>query len=154
MQVRPVTPADFDEWLRMRSALWPDCPAEHHQREMEEALDNPAALATFVAERPEGGLCGFLEASLRNYADGCDTSPVGYLEGWYVDPDWQRRGVGRALVAAAESWAAGKGCQEMASDCLLDNQASLAAHLALGYAEAERLIHFCKPLAPGESSTQ
>ena len=35
-------------------------------------------------------------------ADGCTTHPVGYVEGWYVDPDVRRKGVGKALVAAAE----------------------------------------------------
>jgi aminoglycoside 6'-N-acetyltransferase I len=146
MQIRPATQDDFDEWLRMRLALWPGCPIEQHQGEMRDALANHATLATFVAERPAGGLCGFLEASLRNYAEGCDTCPVGYIEGWYVDPDCQRQGAGRALVNAAEAWAIGKGCQEMASDCLIDNHGSLAAHLALGYDESERLIHFRKTL--------
>jgi len=107
--------------------------------------------AVFVAVRPEGGLGGFLEASLRTYAEGCDSSPVGYIEGWYVDPDLRRQGVGRALLRAAEAWARAQGCQEMASDCRLDNEASWRAHLALGYEEAERLIHFRKRLEPGRA---
>jgi aminoglycoside 6'-N-acetyltransferase I len=150
MHIRPANIDDLDAWLSLRSALWPHCPAEQHRKEMLETLEKPARLACFVADTPGAGLCGFLEASLRDYADGCDTSPVGYIEGWYVAPAMQRQGVGRLLVEAAEGWAVQRGCQEMASDCLEDNDTSLAAHLALSYQEAERLIHFRKdlPAAP------
>jgi aminoglycoside 6'-N-acetyltransferase I len=36
--VRSVRPQDRAEWLRMRNALWDDCPAEQQIREMEEIL--------------------------------------------------------------------------------------------------------------------
>ena len=100
----------------------------------------------FVAERDKDGLGGFLEAGTRPYADGCDTSPVGYIEGWFVDEDLRQHGVGRALVEAAEGWARGLGLHEMASDAFIANEISLKAHLALGYKEKERLIHFAKVL--------
>jgi aminoglycoside 6'-N-acetyltransferase I len=136
----------MEEWLRMRMALWPGDDPSRYQAEMLEMLANPQEFITLVAERPQGGLGAFLEASLRRYADGCDSSPVGYIEGWYVDPDLRRRGVGRRLVQAAEDWAVSRGCREMGSDTWLDNQQSWRAHLALGYQETERLIHFCKRL--------
>ena len=72
--------------------------------------------------------------------------PVGYIEGWYVNPDLRQAGWGRALVQAAEAWARSRGYAEIASDCLLENEVSLRAHTALGFEETERLIHFRKPL--------
>jgi len=152
MIIRPVTNNDREEWLRMRLVLWPDDTPENHLAEIDEIAAGkyapPISLpqTAFVAERPQGGLGGFLEASLRGYADGCDTRPVGYIEGWFIDEDLRRQGVGAALVAAAEAWARSQGCREMASDCLIDNTPSQQAHLALGYQEAERLIHFCKKI--------
>src|SRR5262249_36503294 len=123
VQVRPVYRPDRDEWVRMRTALWPDESGEHGD-------DGRAFFGTgpfrwsessrpwkvFVAERLTGGLCGFVEASIRPFADGCTTGPVGYVEGWFVDPDVRLQGVGRRLVKAAEEWAAAHGCREMASD--------------------------------------
>ena len=152
MLIRSATTADFEAWLCLRAALWPDSPETDHRREMQDILAKPARLACFIAQASDGQLCGFLEASLREYADGCDTSPVGYIEGWYVEPAVQRQGIGRRLVQAVEAWASQRGCTEMASDCLEDNAVSLSAHLALGYQEAERLIHFRKDLPQNDPS--
>ena len=101
--------------------------------------------ACLVAET-EDGVVGFVELPIRHYAEGCETDRVGYLEGWYVTPAWRRRGVGRTLVAAGEAWARTHGCREFASDTQLDNTASQAAHHALGFTEAERIVCYCKPL--------
>lgn len=149
---RPLRPGDRAEWLRMRAALWPDADPEDLAEEVDAFLAapeeaRPATLqAVIVCPRPEGGLCGFVELSIRAYAEGCVTDRVGYLEAWYVDPDWRRRGVGRRLVAAAEAWARGQGCVEMASDAELDNTLSQRAHERLGFAEVGRTVHFRKPL--------
>lgn len=130
----------------MRQALWPDFSPDFLDEEIQEILADLDNLPVFVAVRPDSACGGFVEAAIRPYADGCDTRSVGYIEAWYVDPDLRRQGVGAALIAAVEAWARRRGCQEMASDCLLENQVSLRAHLALGYQEKERLIHFCKKL--------
>lgn len=146
MLIREVKPSDRAEWLRMRIALWPGSD-EDHERETGEYFRQPEPnTAVFVAERDHGKLGGFLEASIRYYAEGCDTRNVGYIEGWYVDTDLRLQSVGRRLVAAAEQWARQQGCREMASDCELNNVGSLKAHLAIGYEEVERAIHFRKTL--------
>jgi aminoglycoside 6'-N-acetyltransferase I len=96
-------------------------------------------------------LQGFVEVSIRDYAEGCDTNWIGYVEGWFVDPDTRRLGVGRALIAAAEAWALAQGCREMASDTELANTLSQEAHGRLGYTEVGRSVHFRKPL-PGSDA--
>lgn len=106
---------------------------------------NPRQNAIFVA-RSGSEAIGFIHVGLRVYADGCETSPVGYIEAWYVAEEYRRTGVGEDLIGAAENWARELGCTEMGSDCLLDNEVSLAAHTAIGYTESERLIAFRKDL--------
>jgi putative acetyltransferase len=158
VQVRPAYPQDQAEWVRMRTALWPDDGETEHAEEVaaffaadtfhwSEAI---RSWNVFVAERPAGGLCGFVEASIRPHVDGCSTRPVGYVEGWYVDPDVRRQGIGRMLVEAAECWATVQGCKEMASDAQLWNTVSHEAHKALGFEEVERLVHFRKALGAGQ----
>ena len=129
----------------MRLALWPGSLADHDfdtQRYFQRGDDS---WLTFVAE--EGGrLLGFLELDQRKYAPGCSSSPVPFIEGWYVDPHERRRGVGRALVGAAEAWARSAGFKEIASDSEIDNDGSIAAHGALGYTEIERVVCFRRGL--------
>ncbi|HEY2981707.1 MAG TPA: aminoglycoside 6'-N-acetyltransferase [Anaerolineales bacterium] len=141
--IRRATTGDIFEWVRMRLILWPHLSADDVQADMEEVLADPEQ-AVFVAAREDGCLAGFLEATTRKYADGCETSPVGYIEGWFVDEDLRGNGVGAGLVRAAEDWARGLGYEEMASDTWLDNEGSIEAHRKLGYEEAERLVHFAK----------
>ncbi|HET6574089.1 MAG TPA: GNAT family N-acetyltransferase [Fimbriiglobus sp.] len=154
VQVRPVYRPDRAEWVRMRTALWPDDGGAGHGDDVDaffatgtfRSSESLLPWKVLVAERPAGGLCGFVEASIRPFAEDCTTRPVGYVEGWFVDPDMRRRGVGRKLVKAAEEWAAAHGCREVASDALLENAVSHEAHKALGFEESGRLVHFRKRL--------
>ena len=141
VSVRRATNADRAAYQRMRLALWPDC----DESDIDDWFARDDA-ATFVAARPDGSLCGFVEVGGRPYAEGCESSPVGYVEGWWVDADARRGGVGRALLDAAESWARGRGYSEMGSDALLDNAVSHEAHQRCGFREVERLVMFRKPL--------
>jgi aminoglycoside 6'-N-acetyltransferase I len=93
-------------------------------------------------------LVGFVEVSLREWAEGCTTHPVGYIEAWYVEPAERRSGLGRRLIEAAEAWSAARGCTEMASDADVDNAVSRRAHRALGYTELAPVVLFCKRLSP------
>lgn len=130
----------------MRDALWPGTPSDH-EHETRAFFDEPRQdMVTLVAERPGGKLGGFVEASLRNYAEGCVTSPVGYVEGLYVDPDLRGEKLSRALVEAAEAWARAKNCREMASDVLPENHHSYRVHLALGFEDAGQIICLRKSL--------
>jgi aminoglycoside 6'-N-acetyltransferase I len=144
--VRPLGLADDAEWRRLRQALWPSTTDVDHARDLREYATSPETHLILVAVRSGGGLAGCAEVRLRSHADECLTSPVAFLEGWYVDADMRRRGVGRALVAAAETWARERGCQEFGSDTHLDNAESRAAHRSLGFEESLPVVNFRKVL--------
>jgi len=128
VKIRRLEGHDRAEWLRLRQTLWPDYTKQQQDLEMAEILANPATMPVFVAEQPNGDLCGLLEVSLKNWAEGCTGNKIGYLEAWFVDPDWRRQGIGRQLVQAAEAWAMAQGCTEMASDTNSFYPLSPAAH--------------------------
>lgn len=135
-----------EAWLAMRLALWPQCPPEQSAREISAVLQG-GRQGAFLARDAQGAACGFVEVSLRDYVEGCSSSPVGYVEGIYVAPVCRRRGVGRALLQAAEQWAAARGCVDMGSDAALDDGDSAAFHRAAGFRETDRQVVFLKPLA-------
>ncbi len=145
---RPAKNGDAAAWTHLRQALWPDAaPGEHADavaRYFAGTLREPV-MVLFV-EDGHGRPIGFVELSLRAYAEGCQSDNVAYVEGWYVTPEARGRGVGRALIEAAEDWARGQGCTELASDAELGNAASAAAHEALGFSEVGQIRCFRKVL--------
>jgi len=153
VRVRGARKEDAPAWLRMRDSLWPDYASTWHSDEIQQffagKLTNP--LAVLIAEDDAGKALGFAELSIRNYAEDCVTDRVAYLEGWYVVPGARRKGVGRALLVAAEQWAKGQDCTEFASDAVIDNEISAAAHRALGFTETAQIRCFRKVLATGKS---
>ena len=145
IRIATATPHDVAAWADLRLALWPD--ADLAGLRAEALAWNDAAAVALLAFEATGRAIGLAEASLRHdYVNGTDSSPVGFLEGWYVDPAWRGRGVGRALVAAVEAWTRMRGCTELASDALLDNTRSHAAHAACGFEETGRVVYFRKRL--------
>lgn len=156
IHIRPAQPADADQWQALRAALWPEEDQASHAAEVSRFFAEPQgvpgampeAVLVAAAAGPARALVGFAEVSRRAYAEGCETSPVGFLEGWYVVPERRRQGVGRALVAAAEAWARAVGCSEFASDALAENTVSAAAHRALGFEEVVIIRCFRKGLTP------
>jgi aminoglycoside 6'-N-acetyltransferase I len=150
-EVRQAQASDRIALAGMRASLWPEEPLEAHLKEIDDAFSALAASTlpsvTLVALDGEGNPIGFLEAGLRSHADGCDAArPVGYVEGWFVLEAFRGRGVGRQLMSAAEDWARDRGCREMASDALIDNEGSQRAHQALGFEVVDRCVHFRKLL--------
>lgn len=133
--------ADIADWLALRDALWPHAAAENPD-EVAALLAHPDQ-AAFLARDAGGTVLGFAEASMRrDYVNGCDSSPVGFLEGIYVIEGARRQGVARELVGAVTGWARERGCTELASDALLDNTDSHRMHAALGFSETERVVFF------------
>jgi aminoglycoside 6'-N-acetyltransferase I len=108
---------------------------------------HPDTTAVLVYPRAGGGLQGFIELSLRILYGDWSAEQVAYIEGWYVDLDARQRSIGRALVAAAETWAAARGLRELYSDAEVHNTISQLAHARLGFHETERLVLFRKQLA-------
>jgi aminoglycoside 6'-N-acetyltransferase I len=147
MLIRPAGKADQADWERLRQALWPSDPGEHArtiERYFGGKLREP--LEVLLAFDELGEAVGLIELSLRAYAEGCVTDQIAFVEGWYVEPDARRKGVGADLIKAAESWARSRGYAELASDAEVDNVTSAAAHRAAGFTETGVIRCFKKSL--------
>jgi aminoglycoside 6'-N-acetyltransferase I len=148
IDVRPARATDAVAWLRLRCALWPDGSEAEHRAEIDRFLAGRAEepQSVLLAVDGVGHVVGLAELSIRPCAEGCLTDRVAYLEGWFVDSEARGRGVGRALVAAAEEWGRSQGCGELASDCQADDALAAAAHHGVGFAEVGLVRCFRKEL--------
>jgi len=153
LRIRQARLEDNAAWVRLRRALWPECSEHKHRLEISQVLVSDGVV--FVAENDDGKLIGFAEVSLRSdHVDGASVSPVPYLEGWFVEARYRKRGVGRALIEAVERWAMARGFTELASDAELRNSLSIRLHKRLGFSEMERNVTFLKKLKPGGAGTR
>jgi aminoglycoside 6'-N-acetyltransferase I len=146
---RSIRPDDAVTWAALRARLWRSASAEELAAEVRAFLEGrtmPTIAAVFLAE-DEAAPLGFIELAVRSFSDGCESMPVPHVEGWYVEPFARGRGVGRALMQAAEDWARDRGFTELASDTEPWNERSIAAHARCGFRETDRLVKFCKSLA-------
>ncbi len=148
MLIRSVRPDDASAWELLRSRLWRSADADELAVEARAFLEGrsiPTIAAVFIAEERTNAL-GFIELAVRSFSDGCESMPVPHVEGWYVEPFARGRGVGRALMDSAETWARERGFSELASDTEPWNERSIAVHGRCGFRETERLVKFCKTL--------
>ena len=144
MIVRKAGKDDLRDVVRLSLLLWPSHEPEEMEQEFAELMNCESA-ALFLAIDDDA--VGFAQCQLRrDYVEGTESSPVGYLEGIFVQEEARSRGCARSLLTACEAWAREKGCSEFASDCELENTASLAFHKSLGFEEANRIICFTKKL--------
>ena len=145
MEIRRANLSDGDHLGYLASMLWPHHTREEMSGEFSQmlGLEDAACFLAFEGGQP----VGFAQCQLRHdYVEGTESSPVGYLEGIFVEESCRRRGIAGMLLKACETWAKEKGCREFASDCELDNSDSLRFHLGVGFAEQNRIICFAKKL--------
>lgn len=125
--------------------MWDSHMADELTEEFSQLLrsDNARIFLKYVDGQP----IGFAQCQLRrDYVEGTETSPVGYLEGIFIKEQYRHHGYAKELLTACEAWVLSKGCREFASDCELDNVGSLQFHLSMGFTEANRIICFTKKL--------
>lgn len=144
--IRRGNQEDVKFWLPLRKELWPGSSEAKHLREIQEYLRDAHSKAVFFAEFELNNPIGFLEVSVRDYAEGCEKGPVGYLEGIYVRESFRQKKIGSQLIGFAENWAMERGCMYMASDAHSDNHISIETHIKSHYTITSKLVHFIKEL--------
>ena len=143
--IKEAKKADSAVLAELALQLWPDHSLSGLRNEFEKLTDaeDSACFIKYAGEKP----VGFAQCQLRrDYVEGTETSPVGYLEGIFVLEEYRLRGYAKELLSSCEKWSKEKLCSEFASDCELENTDSLKFHIAAGFEEANRIICFKKKL--------
>jgi aminoglycoside 6'-N-acetyltransferase I len=124
----------------------PDKTLDDHRSHAMSLLKRPSAAGYLACEVHET-VVAFAEAPLRrDYVNGSNSSPVGFLEGLYVEPQYRKRGLARLLCSSVEHWAKGMGCTEFASDVVLQNEVGQRVHEAVGFNATDRVVFYLKQI--------
>nr|WP_063840277.1 aminoglycoside N-acetyltransferase AAC(6')-Iad [Acinetobacter pittii]BAD12078.1 aminoglycoside 6'-N-acetyltransferase [Acinetobacter pittii] len=143
--IRKATVQDPPLLARLAMNVWKESSLKELVAEFEQMTKSNDAVAFILFIEDQA--VGFAQCQLRHdYVEGTNTSPVGYLEGIFVEKEFRHRGYASELLLKCEDWVKTKGCLQFASDCELDNIDSLAFHLKVGFTEANRMICFTKQL--------
>lgn len=145
ISIRPVEREEFDDWERLREAVYTGLSHEYHRKEMELMFEN-SEMECLLAVTKADVVCGMCEVTLHNIVDGCLSSPVGYIEGIFVDPGFRNIGVARKLVENAETWCRRRGCTEIGTDAEIDDEDAQRFHEYMGFEETYRVVEYKKRL--------
>lgn len=145
MIIEKANKTNLDEVTNLALKLWPDNSWNILRSEFEELLESKKDIIYLAIV--EGSYVGFIHMSIRyDYVEGSSSSPVGYVEGIYVDDNHRNKGISKKLVEAGERWSKSLGCREIASDTQLDNYGSQEFHKKIGFREAGRIVAFIKDI--------
>ena len=143
--IQPLTLEKLDTVTNLALRLWPDNIYEDLIDEFKSLIHHDNQRVFLYHDNHLD--VGFAHVSLRvDYVEGTDSSPVGFLEGIYVSPNYRNQGIARELIEACEHFAKDKGCTEFASDCELTNIDSILMHEKLGFEETNRIVCFKKKI--------
>lgn len=142
--IRELRGRDKELWLSLYRRLWPDFSNEALLAEIDR-INKSSKRSAYVAEN-DGVPLGFAEYALRDYANGCNSQPVPFLEGIWVAEEYRSNGIARALVQYLEKKARLSGFSEFGSDVDLDNYSSQLMHERLGFKQTEKVIFYRKVL--------
>lgn len=145
-RLQPATRRDRPLWKAMRMDLYSGLEEPFHDRDIERIL-TLRERSCLLVRAPNNDVVGFIEVSLRNIVDGCAGSPVGYVEGIYLVPDYRGIGLGAVLLDLASDWFKKKKCSEMATDTEIDNEDAQAFWAEAGFEETWRVVQYRKAIA-------
>ncbi len=123
LRIRPATEADVGTMEGIETAVFPT--DRSTRRQILHAIRAPTILC-LVADR-DGAVEGYATTEFRRGAR------VGHLASIAVAPDAAGRGLGRALLSAAEAGARARGCDRLRLEVRADNEAARRLYDRAGY---------------------
>ena len=145
IQIKKAAAEDAEAAAVMAIKMWTSHTVNELDQGFADAIRDPDSAVFLLTD--DDKVVGFAQCGLRHdYVEGTESSPVGYLEGIFVEEPYRKQGCAGQLLDRCEKWAKEKGCSEFASDCGIDNEISRQFHLGAGFREANRIICFTKKL--------
>jgi ribosomal protein S18 acetylase RimI-like enzyme len=82
--------------------------------QIRELVDPKRCGVVLLAVSDSGASCGFVEISISHPpVNGSRVAGVAAMTGWYVEPAFRERGIGRRLLDSAQAWVASRGLGDL-----------------------------------------
>ena len=145
MTIEVLSTTNLKALIELVVELWDDCDFDEELENYQTLIGSETEICYLVKNQAQ--YIAFIHLSTRHdYVEGATELPIAYVEGVYVKPNFQKQGVAKKLIRAAEDWAKQKGYKQMASDTGITNLVSIEFHKKIGFTEAERIVCFIKDL--------
>ena len=102
-------------------------------------------IARKLGEQPQGFLVGLVDQAVVASVMAGYEGHRGWVNYLAVDPDFRRRGFGKAMMQAADSFLINKGCPKINLQMREENAEATAFYLGLGY-RRDPVVSFGKRL--------
>ena len=141
MKIIEADRSHLEEWIAVRTRLW-DVSRDAHIAEIQEILASEFATAYLLLDEAQLTV-GFIEGAVY-YREG---QRYGYIEGWYVAPEYRSQGYGGQLLSAVEQWILHQSISLVLSDTIpAEYPLSRKAHTDNGFKEWFNIQVFMKTL--------
>lgn len=127
VRIEAAAPADCVAVVRLWQATGLTRPWNDSARDFDTALANPTS--TVLLAWADDALAGSVMAGFDGHR--------GWVYYLAVAPDLAKRGIGKALMEAAEDWLRGAGCARLRLMVRGDNLAARGFYQAIGYTEQD-----------------
>lgn len=142
MLIKSVTEQTVSVWVSFASRVW-----QTDEQVLQEQFTEGKFPFEFLYYSPSNIAVAWISLSLRHdYVEGCQYSPVAYLEGIFISPNYRSQGIAEELLHFAQGWAKSRGISQLGSDAELDNLLSQNFHIKHGFREVSRTVHYVRDL--------
>lgn len=145
MRIETISQKNIDALAGLFIALWPECNFQEELKNCQYIL-NSEKETCFLAAHGDVYIA-FIYMNLRyDNVEGTSSSPVAYVEGIFVKPQFRNQGIGKRLIEIGSAWGLEKGCSELASDAEWHNENSINFHEKVGFKEINRIVNFARKI--------
>ena len=145
VEIRTASMEDAAPLAELSTQLGYPTPVRHSAARLESILRSREH-RVLVACTPGTGVVGWAHVYL---ALRIESDPFAEIGGFVVDEHHRRRGIGRALLAAAETWVRARGVSRLRVRSRSTRGAAHAFYERLGFSRTKEQYVFDKDLAPG-----
>jgi GNAT superfamily N-acetyltransferase len=142
--VRPAQPKDSDAMAGLAKQLGYECTGTEVRRRLNDMKD-AAQYGIFVATLPEIEVAGWVGAHVFR---AIELNAIAEINGLVVDKTVRSRGIGRALLCAAEQWARAAGCDGISVKSNITRDRAHRFYMSNGYELVKTQRLFQKSLYP------